>query len=222
MEQAYTSSMDPSQGRGRSKEERAEIARAAVRALAEGRAADLSDAIERGIAEAGAGPRARRPTRAELRAHAQAHEESTVGTEGRSRRIAAALEEALGVLAILEETVVSRDPQGCQRRPPAVYGRAARGELDLDPVVHVRVETSLAAATLAQALFDHGCADPTCGSLETRYGRLDEIRFDGGEAAFRVVRIPPRMAVDRDRDLVRGVTVEHADYETLAARARRA
>lgn len=201
--------------------ERSEVARAAVRALAEGRAADLADAVERGIAEMGASPRGRRPTRAELRAHAQAHEESTVGTAGRGRRIAAVLEEALEVLSILEQTVVSRDPEGCARRPPAVYGRAARGELDLDPIVHVRVETSLSAATLAQALFDHGAPDPTCGSIETRYGRLDEIRLDGAESAFRIVRIPPRMTVDRDRDLVRGVPIEHADYEQLSAHAPR-
>lgn len=212
--------MQPSQGRGRSKSETAEVARAAVRALAEGRAADLADAVERGIAETGADPRGRRPTRSELRAHAQAFEESTVGTEGRGRRIAAALEEVLRVLSILEETVLARDPEGCGRRPPAVYGRAARAELDLDPIVHVRVETSLSAATLAQALFEGGVADPTCGSLETRYGRLDEIRLAGAEAEFRIVRIPPRMAVDLGRDLVRGAIVEHADYETLAARLR--
>ena len=212
--------MQPSQGRDRSKLERAEVARAAVRALAEGRAADLADAVERGIAETGADPRVRRPSRSELRAHAQAHEESTVGREGRRRRIAAVLDESLLVLAILEETVLAHDPEGCERRPPAVYGRAARPELDLDPIVHVRVETSLSAATLAQSICDHGVADPTCGSLETRYGRLDEIRFEGAEAEFRIARVPPRMAVDPDRDLVRGTSIDHADYETLAARAR--
>jgi len=212
--------MQPSQDQGRSRDDRAEIARAAVRALAEGRAGDLADAVERGIAETGSDPRGSRPTRAQLRAHAQAHEESTVGAEGRGRRIRTALDEALRVLSILEATVLARDPEGCARRPPAVYGRAARGQLDLDPVVHVRVETSLSAAALAQSLFEQGVADPTCGSVETRHGRLDEIRFAGAEADFRVVRIPPRMAVDRDRDLVRGKPVEHADYETLAARLR--
>jgi hypothetical protein len=99
-------------------------------------------------------------------------------------------------------------------------GRAARAEFDLDPIVHVRVETALSAATLAQALFDRGVGDPTCGSLETRYGRIDEIRLDGAEAEFHIARVPPRMAVDRDRDLVRGTAVGHADYEALAARAR--
>jgi hypothetical protein len=198
-----------------------ELARAAARALADGRVAGVEHAIDRAYDETRVDPRTRRPTRAELRAHARALEESEQGELGRLLRIDAALVEACDVLARLEETVIAREPGGGDLPPPEVYGRAVHGHFDLDPVVHVRVTTSLSAAILAQALFDGGFDDPTCRSIETRYGRLDEIGFEGEHARYRIVRIPPRMAVDRGRDLVRGKDVEHADFSALSAQLGR-
>lgn len=193
-----------------------ELARAAVRALAEGRAAGIENAIDRAYDETRVDPHTRRPTRAELRAHARAHEESEQGELGRLLRIDAALVEASEVLARLEETVLSREQHGADLPPPAIYGRAALGHFDLDPVVHVRVTTSLTAATIAQALFDAGFDDPSCRSIETRHGRLDEIAFEGEYARYSIVRIPPKMSVDRHRDLVRGNPVGHADFSGIA------
>jgi hypothetical protein len=194
----------------------AQLARAAVRALAEGRAAGVENAIDRAFDETRIDPRTRRPTRAELRAHARSHEESEHGELGRLLRVDAALVEASEVLAQLEETVIAREPHGADHPPPEIYGRAALGHFDLDPAVHIRVTTSLPTATIAQALFDAGFDDPTCRSIETRHGRLDEISFAGEYAQYRIVRIPPRMGVDRDRDLVRGKPVEHSDFSGIA------
>lgn len=194
-----------------------ELAREAVRALAEGRSASVDDAIRRAYDVTGIDTRTRRPTRAELRAHAQAFEESEHGEVGRLLRIDATFEEAGEVLAALEATVLARESDGVSLPAPEVYGRAARGLFDLDPVVHARVTTSLSAAVLAQALFEAGFDDPTCGSIDTRYGRIDEIAFDGEFARYRILRIPPRMGVDPGRDVVRGNRVDHADFTTLAA-----
>jgi len=194
-----------------------ELAREAVRALAEGRSASVDDAIRRAYDVTGIDTRTRRPTRAELRAHAQAFEESEHGEVGRLLRIDATFEEAGEVLAALEATVLARESDGMSLPAPEVYGRAARGLFDLDPVVHARVTTSLSAAVLAQALFEAGFDDPTCGSIDTRYGRIDEIAFDGEFARYRILRIPPRMGVDPGRDVVRGNRVDHADFTTLAA-----
>lgn len=192
------------------------LARAAVRALAEGRAEGVDNAIDRAYDETRVDPRTRRPTRAELRAHARAHEESEHGELGRLLRIDAALVEASEVLARLEETVLAREPHGADHPPPEIYGRAAHGHFDLDPAVHIRVTTTLPVSTIAQALFDAGFDDPTCRSIETRHGRLDEISFEGEHARYSIVRIPPRMGVDRDRDLVRGKPVEHGDFSAIA------
>lgn len=194
----------------------AELARAAVRALAEGRVAGVEHAIDRAYDEMRVDPRTRRPTRAELRAHARALEESEQGELGRLLRIDAALVEACDVLARLEETVLSREPHGSDLPPPEVYGRAALGHFDLDPAVHVRVTTSLSAAVLAQSLFEAGFDDPVCRSIETRHGRLDEIAFEGEHARYQIVRVPPKMAVDRGLDLMRGRRIEHSDYSGIA------
>jgi hypothetical protein len=195
-----------------------DVAKAAVRALAEGRVGTRKDAVERAIHETGADPRARRPTLAELRAHARLHEESTQGEQGRRARIEAATEELLEVLAVLERAVLVHDPEGSARPQPAAYGRAALAQFDLDPTTHVRVTTSASAAVLAQALFEAGFSDPTCGSKATRYGRIDEIAFEGAEAMHRVLRIPPGMAVDPARDVIHGRPIEHATFDQLAAR----
>ncbi|MFN9126374.1 MAG: hypothetical protein ACK5WD_11155 [bacterium] len=198
-----------------------ELARAAVRALAEGRAEGVENAIDRAYDETRVDPRTRRPTRAELRAHARAFEESEQGELGRLLRIDAALVEASEVLARLEETVIALEAHGADLPPPEIYGRAALGHFDLDPVVHIRVVTSLPVSTIAQSLFDAGFDDPACRSIETRHGRLDEVAFAGEYAQYSVVRIPPRMAVDRDRDLVKGKPVEHVDFSGVTRQLAR-
>lgn len=198
-----------------------ELARAAVRALAEGRAPDVERAVDLAYDLTRIDPRTRRPTRAELRAHAQALEESEAGEASRNQRIGATLVEVSEVLANLEQTVLGREAHGTDLPPPEVYGRAARGEFDLDPTVHIRVTTSLPVSQLAQALFEAGFDDPLCRSVATRHGRLDEIAFEGEHARYSIVRIPPRMKVDRGRDLVHGKPVDHADFSAISDRAAR-
>ena len=198
-----------------------EIARASVRALLAGRADSVDAAIDLAMAESRAPHGGQRPSRAQLRAHAQAIEESEEGEISRALRIEATLQEALDVLSTLEETLISADPGRSDERTapaPAVYGRAARGELDLDPSVHIRVVTALPPHVLAQALSDAGFGETEVRTIETRYGRLDEIVFDGRHAAYRIARIPPRARIDPRTDLVRGRPVESAGFEELVRR----
>lgn len=199
------------------------VAKRAAEHLLGGRAGTPDAAVDRAIDEerrlhpSDRSPR--RPSRSRLRAHAQAIEESEIGTAGRAQRIGDTLLEALDLLAALEEAVVAHDPEGGALPLPEVYGRAARGEFDLDPQVHARVTTSLSCAALATALAEHGFAEARCGSTRTRYGVLDRIEVDGAFATHVIVRIPPRMAVDADRDLFDGRRLPHADFETLSRTA---
>lgn len=195
-----------------------EVAKAAVRALAEGRVDSIDEAVDRAMHETRADASTRRPTRAELRAHARLHEESVHGEQGRRGRIDDAIAEVLEVLSVLEHTVLLNDPAGPSMPQPQVYGRAAVGQFDLDPTAHARVTTSLPASIIAQALLEAGFSDPECGSVATRHGRIDEIRFDGAEVHHRVLRIPPALAADPDRDLIHGRSIEHATFAELAAR----
>lgn len=192
------------------------VARAAVRALAAGRAERVDDAIELAMAETRT-PGRRRPTRALLRAHAQALEESEQGPLARHLRREACLEECLALLAVLEQTVLVHDPEGDARPAPTIHGRAALGHFDLDPSVHARVVTSLASAVLAQAVVDAGFDEPRCTSVATRYGRLDELSFAGASASFRLRRIPPGVRVDPTRSLMDGEPAPSADYTAMSA-----
>lgn len=213
------------------KTRRSRIARAAAERLASGRAREVDEAVElakralRG--EVRGGDRDLEPTRKELRAHAQALEESQVGAEGRRRRVAEALGEVISVLRALEPLAeVAGDgapdgaPDEAPRPAPAAYGRAARGEFDLDPIAHLRVVTSARPGLIADHLERSGCVSTgsggvDCHAIETRYGMMDELCFDGVGVGFRIVRIPPRMRVDPNLDLIRGRRVERAEIAAL-------
>lgn len=201
-----------------------EVARLAVLALAAGRARSVDDAIEAAVEQFGrssgrfsafghGGPR--RPSRALLRAHAQALEESEHGPLSRHLRREACLDECLALLAKLEETVLAHDPDGAERPAPTVHGRAALGHFDLDPVVHARVVTSLPLGTLAHALVEAGFEEPHCGSVATRHGRIDELAFDGEHASYRVRRVPPGLRADPQTSLTSGARTACADFAAL-------
>ena len=198
-----------------------EIARLAVRALAAGRAESVDDAIDRAVFESRADSRSPRPTRAQLRMHAQALEESEGGELSRLLRIEATLREALSVLSTLEEALIVHDRDFADHAAPAVYGRAARGEFDLDPSVHARVVTAVPAHVLAQALSDAGFGETQVHAIGTRYGHLDEVAFATELARYCIVRVPPRAPVDPRLDLVRGQPIESADFESLLRRLPR-
>lgn len=198
-----------------------EIARTAVRALLAGRASSVDEAIDLAAETHGMDRRAPRPSRAQLRAHAQALEESEGGDLARRLRIEETFGEILRVLSILDEVRIVVDPDSADHGPPAVYGRAARGEFDLDPAVHIRVVTGVPSHTLAQALSDAGFGETAVGTIRTRYGHLDEITFETARAAYAVTRIPPRAAVAPHLDLVRGKPVESADSEAILRRMPR-
>lgn len=211
------------------------VARLAVRALAAGRARSVDEAVDAAIAEivrtaprehgvgaaesafrGGRAARApRRPSRAQLRAHAQALEESEHGPLSRHLRREACLDECLLLLARLEEVVLAHDPDGAERPAPTVHGRAALGHFDLDPVVHARVVTTLPASVLAQAVVAAGFAEPRCGSIATRVGRLDELAFEGEHASYRLRRIPPAIRVRNDESLTGGARTASADFAGL-------
>jgi hypothetical protein len=198
-----------------------EIARLAVRALAAGRAHSVDDAIDRALSDAHAPRGAQRPTRALLRAHAQALEEAGAGELSRLLRIEATMQEALSVLSTLEQVLIEHDRDFADHRAPAVFGRAARGEFDLDPTVHARVVSDTPSHILAQALADAGFGETSVGTIDTRYGHLDEIAFETEHARYHIARIPPRARIDHATDLVRGKPVESADFEQLLRRMPR-
>lgn len=206
-------------GQGRD-ESSAEIARRAVERFAEGQDLSIEDAVDDARRELRGSEHARRPTRSELRAHAQAYEES-LGPDVRPQRLRATFGEVLDVLASLEGLVLREDRDGIERPTPEVYGRAALGEFDLDPVVHIRLTTTLAAAAIARTLVGLGLEEPAFTTIESRVGRLDRIDTSSALAEYRVLRIPPGVSIDPDVDLLRGQRIPHAGFEELSRRIAR-
>lgn len=204
----------------RSDEARSDVARRAVERLAEGRDLSIEGAVDDARRELRASDTSRRPTRSELRAHAQAYEES-LGVDVRPQRLRATLGEVLDVLAALEALVLREDRDGIERPGPEVYGRAALGEFDLDPVVHIRLTTCLTSTSIARTLVEIGLEEPAFTTIESRVGRLDRIDTSSALAEYRVLRIPPSISIDPDNDLVRGTRVPHAGFEELSRRFSR-
>jgi hypothetical protein len=198
----------------------ADIARRAVERLAEGQDLSIEDAVDDARRELRSTEHARRPTRSELRAHAQAYEES-LGPDVRPQRLRATFGEMLDLLATLEALVLREDPDGIERPAPQVYGRAALGEFDLDPVVHIRLTTTLTSASIARTLVEFGLEEPAFTTIESRVGRLDQIDTSSARSEYRVLRIPPSVLIDPDLDLLRGKRIPHAGFEELSRRFSR-
>ncbi len=148
-----------------------------------------------------------KPSHSECRKHAQAQEEEEVGVEGRKQRIHAQLSAALGLL----ESLAARFPAS----NPMLLGRAARAQLDLDPMLHLRLETDRGASEVAQALVDFGCTEPHCTSQQVSKGRVD--RFDSRIAGvpLSLLRIPSQMRIPFGRDAVSGSSIACVDVDGL-------
>jgi hypothetical protein len=127
----------------------------------------------------------------------------------------------LDLLAALEALVLREDPDGIERPTPQVYGRAALGEFDLDPVVHIRLTTTLTSASIARTLVEFGLEEPAFTTIESRVGRLDQIDTSSARSEYRVLRIPPSVLIDPDLDLLRGKRIPHAGFEELSRRFSR-
>ena len=108
----------------------------------------------------------------------------------------------------------------------SLAGRAARGHLEGEPVLHLRAVTDRPIGMLAGVLVSAGFDEPEFDSFEARAGsvgcgRLHRLHTARDGVGISVVRCPPKQVVPGDRDLVRGRPVPTIDCEDLAARIAR-
>ncbi len=183
-----------------------ELLAAAVRLYRKGGATSLDAAVEVVAARMGL-QGVPRPSQSECRKHAQAQEEEEIGVEGRKQRIHAQLSAALGLLESLATRFGGSNP--------LLLGRAARGQLDLDPMLHLRIETDANASQVAQALVDSGCDEPKCTSQQISKGRVD--RFDSriSGTPLSLLRIPTQFHIPFGRDAVSGSKIACVDIDGL-------
>lgn len=181
------------------------IARRAAVLYRTGRSPSVSEAIAEALRRGR--PGAPRPSASLVRRHLEAMDEEERGRSGHERQVSgrrAAIAEWMETLAALPG-----DP------PVHVVGRAARGELDGDVDVHLRVATDLPIGELAATLVAHGAPEPDFSSVHGPFGDFDRISFDEPPLRIRITRCPPRTAARPDRDLVTGKPQEALDLASF-------
>ena len=108
----------------------------------------------------------------------------------------------------------------------SLSGRAARGHLEGELLLHLRAVTDRPIGMLAGVLVSAGFDEPDFDSFEARAGsvgcgRLHRLHTARDGVGISVVRCPPKQVVPGDRDLVRGRPVATIDSKGLAARIAR-
>ncbi len=182
------------------------VAQLAARLLARGDAPDLPAALRAAGARLGV-PRERWPAESLVRRHAEAMAQSDLGDAGHAALVAARLAIAEEVMTLLE----------LQARPAGLWlvGRAAKGHLDADPRLRIRVHGTMPIGELARRLVEAGYAEPAFEVVDTRWGRLERLRFREGEVECVVTRCPPAQVLDPAIDLFTGRPVERVDLVEL-------
>ncbi|MBX3356653.1 MAG: hypothetical protein KF724_13230 [Phycisphaeraceae bacterium] len=183
-----------------------QIARRAAELLLGGETSDMQKAIALAGEELGFA-RSTWPGPVLVRRHARAMAERDLGVEGHRALMHRRLRIAEEIMTLLET----------QLRPKELWlvGRAAKGQLDADPVIRVRFHGDDPIGTIAAVLVEAGYEEPSFETLSTRVGRLSSLRFNEGEVECVVVRCPPSQVSDSTIDLVTGGAVVRQSLESL-------
>jgi hypothetical protein len=196
--------------------ERDDVAREAARLLRDGRAPDVAGAIRAALRER---PGAAEVPLALVREHARGLALEALGLAGYRQQIAGLLERAEETMTLLATQLTGK--WGTERATPvtearaALVGRSARGQLDADPCCRIRIETDAPIGEIAALLVSAGVEEPTFSTIETRFGRLDQLSFDDEGLKTKVTRCPPGCRVPLDADLKQTGRVPSMDLQAL-------
>ena len=185
------------------------IAREAARLLETGQAADIAAAIHAaaGVLRLHDAPP---PGNGLVRRHAQGMAMQAMGD--------AAYEQSIRDVWSIAEQLMTAVERATDSAPTLLAGRAARGHIDAGVTLHVRVYTRLPMQQVVEALVEGGYAEPTFETAETRFGRLDRIRFLEEESEIVLTRCLPEMQSASDSDLFTGRRIETATGDELRRR----
>ena len=175
-----------------------EIAREAARLMHTGCADDINDALDLAAKSLGYSS-ARLPGHGRVRKHAQAMTMQAIGDAAYHQHVRHIWEIAEQIMTVFEHTMP--DVQ------MLLAGRAAQGLIDAGVTIHIRLYTRHSDVELARALIDFGYDAPEFTSIDTRFGRLQQIRLtdDGVEVAL--TRCMPELAAHASTDLTTGKSI---------------
>lgn len=184
------------------------IAREAARLIETGCTSDVGEAVRLAARALGAED-APRPGPGRVRRHAQAMSMQALGSAAYADRVDAILDVAEALLTSIEHALPDAEA--------VLVGRAARGQVDGDVTLHVRVYTDRRISSLAEALVELGYEEPAFETAQTRQGRFDRLKFAEEGIDVVVTRCPPATARGH-RDLFSGRAVPAATAEDLRRR----
>jgi hypothetical protein len=189
-----------------------EIARQAARLLETGRASSVGEAVRVAVDMLGHHD-VPRPGHGRVREHARGMSMQAQGAEAYAASIRDVWRTAEELMTVLELAVPDAST--------LLVGRAAEGLVDGGVTLHVRAYTESPISTIADVLVEHGYAEPSFETAETRFGRLDRIRFTEACGDVVVTRCPESIesrAGKPDLDLFEGRPIATATGDELRRR----
>jgi len=172
------------------------FAREAARLYHEGKAKTISDAIHKAAQQLGHSAGASdAPSHGRVRKHVQALSMQAMGSDAYADAIKERLRAAEQLMSALDEHYAGV--------PIFLMGRAARGHVDGDTTLHIRIYTDEPIDQLAQTLVDLGYNEPKFETANTRLGKLNRMRIRDADADADILltRLLPAMLKSEQRDL---------------------
>jgi len=148
-------------------------------------------------------------TAGRVRRHVEAMTMAQLGAGGNLERRAAILEIGEEIMTLLEH--------GLESATTLLVGRAAKGLLDGDVTLHIRVYCTAPIGVVAGLLVDAGHEEPRFVTARTRHGRLDRIEFSDGAVAIVITRCAPTLRTTAERDLHSGRPIAMLDLDGVRA-----
>ena len=188
------------------------IAQEAARRLREGKAHDIADAIRGAVGHLRLRD-ADLPSHALVRQVTQAMQQAEFGAEAYADSVQARDRQLIDVMEMLAQALDAH---------VTVAGRAARGEFDADPRAHLRIVTDRRIGAAATALVAAGWDEPEFTTLDTSFGRCDQLHSQKKGLALTLTRIPTALASHADdaHDIVTGKLTAVATAAQVRSRAR--
>ncbi len=188
------------------------IAQEAARRLREGKAHGIADAIRGAVGHLRLRD-ADLPSHALVRQVAQAMQQAEFGAEAYAESVQARDRQLIAVMELLAQALDAY---------VTVAGRAARGEFDADPRAHLRIVSDRRIGAAAVTLVAAGWDEPEFTTLDTAFGRCDQLHSQRDGLALTLTRIPTALAPHADdaHDMVTGKPTTVATAAHVRSRAR--
>lgn len=183
-----------------------QIAREAARLIETARADDLDQAI-RMAADAINARGAPMPGHGRVRKHAQAMSMQALGESAYN-------EKRLHVWRVAEEVMSILD-HGLPSATVLLVGRAVLGLIDAGITIHIRLYTDSNISAIAGILEGFGYEGLSFQTVDTRFGRLNQITFEDESLPVVITRCLTSMLPERDFDIFSGKPVESLGLSAL-------